>query len=421
MKIALLVPSWPPGDIPNGIVTYASQLVPALRRIGHEVFILTGRKTNDDDRYTVDIRDFASPRTFFDRVRSRLMPDTAGFNKGASAIASAINKLVEKHKLDVVEMEETWGLSYAISRLKLLPVVVRLHGPWFLTGRFDDPDDKNVLSDRRIKWEGRAIQRADFVTAPSIAALQAVRNHYNLSLTASRVIPNPLDAANEPEIWDAKTCDANRLLFIGRFDALKGGDLVLRAFAELAASYPRLRLTFVGPDCGIKTNGKTHLFKDFIINTLSEQHQPKVEFCGQISHSRVMRLRSKHFATIVASRLEMFPYSVLEAMSLGCPLVTTAVGGIPELIEDQRNGLLIPSQDVPAMTAACKKLLNDHALAARLGRQAWLDCHELYRPDSIAEQTIEAYERAINNFKFRNTDHLNPQPQSQAANLGHLR
>ena len=62
MKIALLVPSWPPGFSANGIVTYASQLVPALRRLGHEVFVLTACKaTGDDDPYTIDLRGFVSP------------------------------------------------------------------------------------------------------------------------------------------------------------------------------------------------------------------------------------------------------------------------------------------------------------------------------------------------------------------------
>jgi glycosyltransferase involved in cell wall biosynthesis len=90
-------------------------------------------------------------------------------------------------------------------------------------------------------------------------------------------------------------------------------------------------------------------------------------------------------------------------MSLGCPLVATAVGGIPEMITDKRNGILVPSQDVNAMTAACEMLLNDPALAARLGRQAWQDCRDLYAPENIAQQTIAGYEQASNKFRIRGT------------------
>jgi glycosyltransferase involved in cell wall biosynthesis len=108
-----------------------------------------------------------------------------------------------------------------------------------------------------------------------------------------------------------------------------------------------------------------------------------------------MSLRATSFATIVASQHEIMPYAVLEAMSLGCPLVATAVGGIPELIKNQQNGLLVPSQDVGALAGACVRLLDDRALAVRLGRQAWRDCRDLYGSERIAEQTVNAYREAI--------------------------
>ena len=56
MKIAIYVPSWPPGSSANGIVTYAAQLVPALRKLGHEVFVITSNFTaTTPDAYTVDL------------------------------------------------------------------------------------------------------------------------------------------------------------------------------------------------------------------------------------------------------------------------------------------------------------------------------------------------------------------------------
>jgi len=301
-------------------------------------------------------------------------------------------------------MEETFGLSFAISRLKLLPVVVRLHGPWFLNGRFNDPDDATALNRHRQELEGRGIRAAQFVTAPSAEVLQSVKDHYKLSLPGSRVIPNPLDAAVEAETWDFNTCSKDSLLFVGRFDRRKGGDLVLRVFAELAACYPRLKLTFVGPDRGIiQPDGKIWLFEHFVKSNFPESYWSRIEFCGSMSYSDVMSLRRKHFITLIPSRYEVFGYTVLEAMSLGCPIAATMVGGIPELIRDQQNGLLVPSQDVNAMSAACKKLLDDPHLAASLGRQAWLDCCYFYGPEKIARQTVAGYEEAIGKFKFLNT------------------
>jgi len=400
MKIGLHVPYWPLGSTANGIVTYASQLVPALRRLGHEVFVLTPHKAPDDnDPHTIDLRNFSSISNLWYRLMFKVAPETASFNVISSAVATAIRELVEKQGLDIFEMEESFGWSFITSRLNLLPLVVRLHGPWFLNGQFEDSGDWIALNRRRIQWEGRAIRGAHFVTSPSATVLNAVQEHYHFDLNASRVVPNPLDAISEELKWDARTCDNDRLLFVGRFDTLKGGDIVVRAFALLAKSYPQLRLTFIGVDKGVKAaDGSVLSYEYFIRRNVPEQYWSRIEFHGEISHERVMSLRTQHFVTIIASRAENLSYALLEAMSLGCPIITTAVGGNPELIKEGRNGLLVASQDVNAMAAACERLLNDRTLAATLGRQAWQDCRDLYGSEAIAKRTTAAYREAIGIF-----------------------
>jgi glycosyltransferase involved in cell wall biosynthesis len=402
MRIAFFAPSWPPGHVANGIVTYLSQLVPELRRLGHKVFVITPGKAADcDDPYTIDLQALAPTRTVWDRLRFRLAPEATQFNAMSSMIASVVTKLVEVEKVDVLEMEESFGWSYEVSRRKLLPVVVKLHGPWFLSGKAND-DDTDHLNRRRQEWEGRAIQHAQFVTSPSVAVLQAVKSHYDVKLAASRVVPNPVKATTEEKRWNIETCNNERLLFVGRFDQAKGGDLILRAFAQLAMSNPWLKLTFVGPDRGIKRpDGKILSFDKFVRSRFPDACRSRIEFYGQMTHSDVMSLRTRHFSTIVASPYETFPYAVLEAMSLGCPVVATAVGGIPEIIKNLRNGLLVPSQNVEAVAAACQKLLDDRALAVRIGHQAWQDCREFYGSETIAKQTILVYQEAIDSFRFR--------------------
>ena len=108
-----------------------------------------------------------------------------------------------------------------------------------------------------------------------------------------------------------------------------------------------------------------------------------------------MKLRNEHLFTIVASQFEVLPYAVLEAMSLGCPIVAPRTGGIPELITDQRNGLLFANQNVAELISACRRLLDDHLLASSLGQQARKDCIAFFSPQRIAAETIDAYQAAI--------------------------
>ena len=259
---------------------------------------------------------------------------------------------------------------------------------------------------RRQNREGEGIRLANFVTAPSGAVLEAVKERYEFGLSASRVIHNPIKAAELSETWNANACTPESLLFVGRFDVLKGGDLVLRAFAELAASHPNTRLTFVGRDGGIRrADGRTVLFQDFIRENMPEEFRSRIEFRGEVTHSDVASYRRANFATIIASQYENASYSILEAMSLGCPIVATAVGGTPELVKDQRNGLLVSSRNEAEIAAACRKLLEDHALAARLGRQAWDDCRNFYDPKVIAQQTAAVYQEAIDAFPRSKSRH----------------
>jgi len=374
MRVGLYVPSWPPGSVANGIVTYAAQMVPALRALGHEVFVLTHQLNGQADNYTIDLREYVGSQPVWRRVLAKMDPDLANFNTAAESLVSAIRHLVFEQKIEVLEIEESFGWSYSISRSTLLPVVVRLHGPWFMNGRFNSL--KNTRKDiQREKAEGKGIKEADYVTAPSLDVLRSVRSYYRLDLHTSEVIPNPIDAVGEFEKWKLEDCDKDSLLFVGRFDEIKGGDLVLRAFAELAQLYPRLKLTFVGPDIGVGGASSSPVkFEEYARKVLSKDALCRLFFKGKLDSHQIKPLRPRHFATVCAAQMEIFPYSVLEAMSHGCPVVVSAVGGVPEMVQCGRNGLTFQSQDLNGMISACRTLLDNHQEAIRLGDQARRDC-----------------------------------------------
>jgi glycosyltransferase involved in cell wall biosynthesis len=386
MKIAMYVPSWPPGNSANGIVSYASHMIPALRELGHEVFILARDLKESDDARLSPIEAFRKAMPLWNRALYRFAPTRAMYHADAAPLVSAIKALVKRHEIDILEMEESYGLSYAVTRLALIPVVVRLHGPWFLTKKFEDAGRETL--------ERRGIIAADAVTSPSKQTLCSVERQYGLKLRNSLTFANPIAVPSCQ--WSISNCDMNSLLFIGRFDELKGGDLVIDAFCRLAENNPKLRLTFVGPDHGV--DGMNLL--EYAKVRLSPNALSRLDYRGQLSFEEVEELRPLHFLTICASRFEVFPYAVLESLTAGCPVVASNVGGIPEIIRAGQNGILYESGRVDHLISAVQSLLDNPNVAERLGKAARRSIYD-FRPESIALTAAIFYEQTIRNFQLR--------------------
>jgi glycosyltransferase involved in cell wall biosynthesis len=85
------------------------------------------------------------------------------------------------------------------------------------------------------------------------------------------------------------------------------------------------------------------------------------------------------------------PNVLLEAMACEVPIIATSVGGIPDIIKDGRNGLLIPPDDVQALSLALATLLQDRDLADRLGKQARMDVEKFYSLDKMTDRYLELY------------------------------
>lgn len=400
MKIAIYVSSWPPGRVASGIVTYTSQLVTSLRAFGHEVYVLTP-DADEEDPYTVDLEriQFSLLSRISQRIRAKMSSVPIAGIKRADQIATAIRQLVDEKGIEVFEIEESFGMSAQVSQMNIVPVSLRLHGPFFLTGFFKDAISAMSFNNQRGEQEGLAIKTAHYVTANCNDTLNAVKKHYEVALDDSIIIPTPIISALEDDIWQLDRCDRNKMLFVGRFDSIKGGDLVLQTFARLAEANPDLTLTFIGPDQGLQSETGTVYFEDYFAQNFTPELRARVDYPGQMSHADLMALRTSHYLTLIAAQYDTMGYMLLEPMSLGCPLITTAVGGIVEVIEDERNGLMVPSQDLDAMVGACQRLLDDPELTAKLGRQAWMDCSELYSPDAVATQTVAGYKAAIAAFQ----------------------
>jgi glycosyltransferase involved in cell wall biosynthesis len=235
------------------------------------------------------------------------------------------------------------------------------------------------------------------VSAPSRAVLERVRSYYGLQLPHAEVIPNPTLPVSPDHRWRLEECDPARVLFVGRFDRIKGGDLMIEAFGRVLQRIPRARLCFAGPDRGlIGDDGRAWKLEDFVRDRIpAALESGRVEWLGQQPFTALASLRRQAMVSVVCSRYESFPNTVTEAMALGCPIVAARAGGIPEAVHDSVNGLLHQPGDAGDLADKIVALLQDPVQAAKLGRRAAEDCERLFYPDVVASNLVAFYRRVI--------------------------
>ncbi|MFN8275548.1 MAG: glycosyltransferase family 4 protein [Flavobacteriaceae bacterium] len=172
-------------------------------------------------------------------------------------------------------------------------------------------------------------------------------------------IPNTIELVNYP--YKNRTQVQPRLLWVRSFASIYNPCMAIEVYQELKKEFPDAALCMVGPD------------KD---GTLEKAHQMakvnnlNVLFTGSLSKKDWIEVSKQYDIFINTTHFDNTPVSVIEAMALGLPIVSTNVGGISYLLENERTALLIPDRDVHAMVASIKRLLSDSELQRNLVENA---------------------------------------------------
>ena len=268
LSIGYLSPGWPLEGIANGIVTYIADMAEQFTSMGHRVAILANSTTEGEpDARVYDVRALATQsiaRRAIDHLGYRIAPQWATPRIQSHALLSVLRRAIAERGIQLFEMEESFGLAAQIQPAVSIPVCVRLHGPWFLNGPTVGDTEDDAFR-RRVAAEGRAIAKADALTSTSRDVLEQTRSYYGLALEHAEVIHPPTSAVPLADRWRLEGCDPRQVLFIGRFDRHKGGDLMIEAFGRVLRQVPDARLCFVGPDRGLTDpQGRRWNIEDFL-------------------------------------------------------------------------------------------------------------------------------------------------------------
>ncbi len=260
------------------------------------------------------------------------------------------------------------------------PVVLELHGDPATFARLYGSAPRRLLArplDLLAAW---AIRHADAVRTLSpfttgLAAAQGVEP------AATFTTYTDLTAFSEPE--PRPLPERATLLFVGVLERYKNIDGIVAAWRLAAPRVPGARLVLVG-------NGRHTELVEALVRDLPAQ----TEWHRSLPTPEVVTALDESWGLLLPSRSEGTPRVILEALSRGRLVIGGRAGGIPDVVRDGENGLLVEPEDVTAIADAMVTVLSDRALAERLGAAALADAAPWqYTPEEYAANVAALVER----------------------------
>jgi len=349
VRVVVVSGIWPPD--PGGPASHAPALSDFLVERGHTVEVVTTADAPPDRRsYPVAWASRSSPLR---HVRAALLVRSAA------------------RRADVVYATSMIRRAAIGTRLAHRPLVVKLVSDEVFeratrTGRYAGTLDEfqRVRGDLRMRFlrttRNAAVRGARHVFCPS-AYLRDVALGWGLDPGRSSVLPNP---APEPPSLPGRAAlreelglDGNVLVFAGRLGPQKDVGTLLEALVRVPVV--TLAIAGDGPERAALERRAVELGLD-----------GRVRFLGSVPRDTVLRLFGAADASVLPSAWENFPHTVVEALAVGCPVIATAVGGVPEVVVDGENGLLVPARDAQALAVAITRFFSDDGLREHLATAA---------------------------------------------------
>lgn len=207
---------------------------------------------------------------------------------------------------------------------------------------------------------------------------RSIQQVYDLPEKQIPAIYNGIDLSkcSPKETYDIKDCYT--FLHVGRFMEVKNHETLIRAFAKIAAAHENVKLQLIG-------EGELRPQMEELVKSL--KIKSKVDFLGLQANVYPFLHDADTFC--LPSKYEGIPMTLIEAMGTGLPIISCAVGGIPDMLTDEQNALLVPP-DVEGVAHGMEQLYSDRVLRKRLGMAAKKRSED-FSSETMAAKYIDVY------------------------------
>jgi len=411
MRICLLSREYPPETGWGGIATFAYHLAHGLREIGPDVEVVSLSNDVDKGRNDDGIRIHRVSQGWAEGkfvALSMYLPTTRYVLLTSASLWRKFQELHSRDPFDVIDSPELLaeGIYPAVSRIA--PRLVRLYTPHSkfirerLNGVYSNFDHELVASMERV-----TMLSADVLTSPSQDLARYVAEDLNYDVNGIHIVRNPVDpSAFSPEGPSSGALgDRIGILFVGRLEERKGIEFLVRAIPRVVEKHRDVLFTIIGEDTeNTKPRGSV---LNRLKKILRQDNTGKyVRFITRVPLDELPRYYRAADISVVPSVYDNSPYSCLEAMSCGTPVIGTTSGGTAEYMVHDESGISIPPGNSAAIADAINALIESPVRRAAMGTHARQRVLAMFDRKTIASQTVELYHKAIEKHRLSSASPL---------------
>jgi glycosyltransferase involved in cell wall biosynthesis len=407
MRICLISREYPPETGYGGIATFTRHLAHGLKEIGNDVVVIslaeTTPKVVDDDGVTVHrVLPFIVPGDL--GAVAMCMPYSRYVLKTTAALWQKFIELHEDKPFDIVDTPELLAEGIYPAVTKVAPLCIRLYTPH---SKFIAEQLHNVSAsfDHQFvaMFERVAMLSADAITSPSDDLADFVSEDLNFPREQIALIRNPID----PDIFSPDgeaalpPAEGLRVLFVGRLEERKGISYLVQAIPEILKQCPDTEFVIIGADTINSSGGQRSVLADLRDFLNRSRVLDRVKFISRVPLDELPKYYRSADVCVVPSVYDNSPYTCLEAMSCGRPVVGTSGGGTKEYVTDGECGIIVPPRDSEALKDAITLLLKDGRMRLRMSENARRRVLEKFQRKQVARETQTLYEQARASFRAK--------------------
>ena len=380
MKHLIVCREYPPAPYPpGGIGTYVRHIARLLAEAGETVHVIAQRWEGAADtisesyggRLIVHRASLCEPVPSVDcaataesQLLRQLIDSDCPLRAFAWQTARIAEHLVNAEAIDVIEAPEWEAPLYYFQLRRAVglgprrtpPCLVHLHSPSELIARHNGWDPAMIDLQVLRKLEAYTVRAADMLVCPSRYLARGAERLFCLSAGEVQVIPYPL--GDTPALKRAERVWArDRISYVGRLELRKGVVEWVDAAIEVARSHTTVEFEFIGSDTSLDGNPGPSV-RAYLASRIPPSQRARFRFRDSQRQNGLLRILGESPAVVVPSRWENLPYTCIEAMGTGMPVLTSPHGGMVELVSDGACGWVAGDASPPALAAALRRFLD---------------------------------------------------------------